>query len=72
MHFKFLIAHSICLSASWETEEKGKEKNPLLKLKNIHVYHSYLLGDQVWKVFMLKNFLPNFYEQVKRGYEIEL
>lgn len=49
MHFKFLIAHSICLSASVGklSVEKRKGKIPLLKLKNIHVYHSYLLGDQV-------------------------
>lgn len=74
MHFKFLIFHSICLSIcvgelSLEIE---KEKNALLKWKNVHVNHSYLIGDQVWKFLMLENFLPSCYEHVKQGYEIEL
>lgn len=52
--------------------EIEKEKNALLKWKNVHVNHSYLIGDQVWKFLMLENFLPSCYEHVKQGYEIEL
>ena len=54
MHFQFLIVYCIWASllgnCPWR---KKRKRNPLLKWKNIHVYHFYLLGDWVWKVLML-------------------
>lgn len=44
----------------------------IIKIKTFYVYHSYLLGDRIWKVLMAKNFTESFYEPAEQGYEIEL
>lgn len=73
IHFKFFVVYFIWASLLGNCPWRKKRTiNPFLKWKNIHVYQLYLLGDWVWKVLMLENFLPSFYEQVKQWYEIEL
>ena len=49
---------------------RKKKKKSLLKWKNTHIYHPYLLGGQIWKVLMLKNFLPSFMSKWNRGMKL--
>ena len=72
VNFKFLIVHSICLSACVGELSLRKGSKYFIETGKHSCLSFRFTWNQVGKVLMLKNFLPRFYEQVKQGYEIGL